>query len=131
MLPPDYTGLPTDMMDGHLVEELSAPNDVASSAVDFEDHDQMLNSFTSPTRSSRQQTVPLSFFVGARTDIACTDEVEVSRRCDNIVLRVKGTFMEAVEVSTAEPRQSRHRSWSDGDLAHLAEVVEGLHEDLF
>lgn len=41
----------------------------------------------------------------------------------DIVLRVKGTFMEAVRLMP-DPVAPMQRSWSDGDLPHLAEVMD-------
>eukprot|EP00929_Paragymnodinium_shiwhaense_P031637 TRINITY_DN1767_c0_g1_i1.p1 TRINITY_DN1767_c0_g1~~TRINITY_DN1767_c0_g1_i1.p1 ORF type:complete len:1062 (+),score=326.54 TRINITY_DN1767_c0_g1_i1:52-3186(+) len=42
----------------------------------------------------------------------------------DVVLRVKGTFMEAVTLDAELALKPIHRSWSDGDLAQLSEVME-------
>eukprot|EP00929_Paragymnodinium_shiwhaense_P031638 TRINITY_DN1767_c0_g2_i1.p1 TRINITY_DN1767_c0_g2~~TRINITY_DN1767_c0_g2_i1.p1 ORF type:complete len:898 (+),score=294.92 TRINITY_DN1767_c0_g2_i1:58-2751(+) len=51
----------------------------------------------------------------------------------DVVLRVKGTFMEAVRLDNEIVPAPVHRSWSDGDLAQLSEVMdslEGFAEDI-
>ncbi|CAE7871070.1 unnamed protein product [Symbiodinium microadriaticum] len=51
-----------------------------------------------------------------------------SKDDDNIMLRIKGTFMEAVRIDEDIPQVSMHRSWSDGDLAQLCEAIESESE---
>eukprot|EP00434_Breviolum_minutum_P000710 symbB.v1.2.000624.t1/scaffold26.1/size418576/39 len=43
---------------------------------------------------------------------------------DNIILRIKGTFMEAVRIDEELPQVSMRRSWSDGDLEQLCEALD-------
>merc|ERR1712232_177894 len=49
-----------------------------------------------------------------------------SRSSAGLVLRVRGTFMEAVDLDSELPVMPKHRSWSDGDLRKLCELEEGL-----
>jgi len=46
----------------------------------------------------------------------------------DIVLRVKGTFMEAVRLENDVPILPMRRSWSDGDLPQLCEVMAGMDD---
>jgi len=59
-------------------------------------------------RLQRQQTAP--------PGVAASD--------DDIILRIKGTFMEAVRIDEELPQVSMRRSWSDGDLAQLCEALD-------
>eukprot|EP00933_Yihiella_yeosuensis_P018990 TRINITY_DN15454_c1_g3_i1.p1 TRINITY_DN15454_c1_g3~~TRINITY_DN15454_c1_g3_i1.p1 ORF type:complete len:1114 (+),score=310.45 TRINITY_DN15454_c1_g3_i1:97-3438(+) len=43
---------------------------------------------------------------------------------DKVVLRVKGTFVEAVQVDDEGGKESLRRSWSDGDLTQLNQIWE-------
>ncbi|CAJ1341016.1 unnamed protein product [Effrenium voratum] len=43
---------------------------------------------------------------------------------DDVILRIKGTFMEAVRIDEELQHVSMHRSWSDGDLAQLLEAMD-------
>eukprot|EP00418_Pyrodinium_bahamense_P085283 CAMPEP_0179072716 /NCGR_PEP_ID=MMETSP0796-20121207/32199_1 /TAXON_ID=73915 /ORGANISM="Pyrodinium bahamense, Strain pbaha01" /LENGTH=787 /DNA_ID=CAMNT_0020769887 /DNA_START=1 /DNA_END=2365 /DNA_ORIENTATION=+ len=64
----------------------------------------------------RQQTAP-------PTSSFISELPQLESGHDNIVLRVKGTFMEALQIDM-EPLVPLHRSWSDGDLPQLCEVME-------
>lgn len=68
-----------------------------------------LTSVVGVNRLQRQQTAPPG--VAASSD-------------DDIILRIKGTFMEAVRIDEELPQVSMRRSWSDGDLAQLCEALE-------
>jgi len=90
------------------------------------------------TRPQRQQTAPPAPTSSAGVKFG--DLAELRRQAaqetnggthpdnDTVVLRVKGTFMEAVNVEdlmAPSPLPVR-RSWSDGDLRQLREVMEGM-----
>jgi hypothetical protein len=46
----------------------------------------------------------------------------------NIMLRVKGTFVEAVQINSDVSEEPLRRSWSDGDLLQLQQVFESESE---
>lgn len=71
----------------------------------------------------RQQTAP-----AASASANFNSMLELPRHGDedNIMLRVKSTFMEAVHLDLDAPSVPMRRSWSDGDLAQLSEVMDGL-----
>mmetsp|Transcript_36745 Transcript_36745/g.86146 ORF Transcript_36745/g.86146 Transcript_36745/m.86146 type:complete len:1649 (+) Transcript_36745:170-5116(+) len=47
-----------------------------------------------------------------------------SPQCDGVALRLKGTFMEAMQIKEDEPGESIRRSWSEGDLQAFREAME-------
>lgn len=53
-------------------------------------------------------------------------ERSLNEGAEDILLRVKGTFMEAVHVESSPAHVPIHRSWSDGDLPQLRQVMEGM-----
>ncbi|CAE8626351.1 unnamed protein product [Polarella glacialis] len=71
----------------------------------------------------RQQTAPPSL---AFIPSLPRHQVKVD---NTVMLRVKGTFMEAVIVDDDMPQVSMHRSWSDGDLPQLHQAMLGDSED--
>ncbi|CAE8639601.1 unnamed protein product, partial [Polarella glacialis] len=71
------------------------------------------------TRIRRQQTAPPTFRTGISELPAHSSKDDF-----NIVLRIKGTFMEAVHVDDELPSVPMHRSWSDGDLPQLSQAME-------
>mmetsp|Transcript_34697 Transcript_34697/g.79510 ORF Transcript_34697/g.79510 Transcript_34697/m.79510 type:complete len:849 (-) Transcript_34697:241-2787(-) len=71
----------------------------------------------------RQQTAPPSYSPIPEMP-AVSDDLQ-----DGFVLRVKGTFMEAVQLKADPPMSMRRRSWSDGDLPQLSEVMAGMEEE--
>jgi len=73
------------------------------------------------SRMFRQQTAPPA----STTTIAEQNE-SADGNNEQIVLRVRGTFMEAVILEEGSPLMPLHRSWSDGDLPQLCEVMEGM-----
>eukprot|EP00971_Amphidinium_carterae_P105087 2080936-Amphidinium_carterae.2 len=44
--------------------------------------------------------------------------------CDGVALRLKGTFMEAMQINEEQPNASMKRSWSEGDLQAFREAME-------
>mmetsp|Transcript_39068 Transcript_39068/g.88819 ORF Transcript_39068/g.88819 Transcript_39068/m.88819 type:complete len:84 (-) Transcript_39068:342-593(-) len=75
-------------------------------------------------RPQRQQTAPPT---SSTSFIAELPRIETPGN-DNIVLRVKGTFMEALQIDMDTARMPMHRSWSDGDLPQLCEVMECMED---
>mmetsp|Transcript_2562 Transcript_2562/g.6243 ORF Transcript_2562/g.6243 Transcript_2562/m.6243 type:complete len:133 (-) Transcript_2562:94-492(-) len=68
----------------------------------------------------RQQTAPPMS--------SCISSLPALANDDQVVLRVKGTFMEAVQLGMGHQLMARHRSWSEGDLPQLCEVMDGMDD---
>jgi len=81
---------------------------------------------------SRQSTLQVADFILRRQQTAPPTVLPSVGEpgSDTIVLRVKGTFMEAVqlEAEAHEAPRPMRRSWSDGDLPQLSEVMEGMED---
>jgi len=92
-------------------EAMLQDRSASESSTEFE-----ASNFLGPRRGGlqRQQTAPPT--------------AAFSKDDDNIMLRIKGTFMEAVRIDEDIPQVSMHRSWSDGDLAQLCEAIESESE---
>ena len=82
---------------------------------DGEFSEALTSSVVGTNRLPRQQTAPPEFARLASSQ--CQDD-------DNIILRIKGTFMEAVRIDEELPQVSMRRSWSDGDLEQLCEALD-------
>jgi hypothetical protein len=76
----------------------------------------------------RQQTAPASSHIPELLPVDADEEVADESSTGNIVLRVKGTFMEAVRLDSDQPTIPMRRSWSDGDLPQLVEVMAGMED---
>ncbi|CAJ1370246.1 unnamed protein product [Effrenium voratum] len=72
-------------------------------------------------RLSRQQTAPPTASFPADMPLARGEANH------NVVLRVKGTFMESVFLDEEVERMPLRRSWSDGDLPQLQDI-DGEHD---
>mmetsp|Transcript_176793 Transcript_176793/g.567050 ORF Transcript_176793/g.567050 Transcript_176793/m.567050 type:complete len:702 (-) Transcript_176793:157-2262(-) len=87
-------------------------------------------------RPRRQQTAPpapLSMRFADVTEMRrkaterAIERAETEGSQDTVVLRVKGTFIESVQLDdVGPPPVPMRRSWSDGDLGQLMEVMEGM-----
>jgi len=102
--------MPTGSDEGEVCEELGQEQEAPATDTDFETESEDSKYFAGRTGLLRQQTAP---------PIAA-----FSKDDDNIMLRIKGTFMEAVRIDEEMPQVSMRRSWSDGDLAQLCEAIE-------
>lgn len=76
----------------------------------------------------RQQTAPASSHIPELLPVDVDEEGADEASGGNIVLRVKGTFMEAVRLDSDQPTIPMRRSWSDGDLPQLCEVMAGMED---
>lgn len=94
-------------------------NAVLDSASDMGLSDTSTLPVTGDCHLLRQSTAP------AHASLQRLSEHSLQNGTEEIILRVKGTFMEAVQVNDA-PTRSMHRSWSDGDLPQLREVLDGV-----
>mmetsp|Transcript_17391 Transcript_17391/g.47448 ORF Transcript_17391/g.47448 Transcript_17391/m.47448 type:complete len:1513 (-) Transcript_17391:117-4655(-) len=71
----------------------------------------------------RQHTVPAAYTYGSLAGLPPVPDKDAA---DSVVIRLKSTFMEAVQIPADIPMVPIHRSWSEGDLPQLGEVMEGL-----
>jgi len=117
---------PTSTMAKDSSELFTRQSSGAFSEVDSASEMSSINGGNAQGLLYRQQTAPPAYNTIPEIPSLADDR----QASDNgFVLRVKGTFMEAVELKSEPPVTMRRRSWSDGDLPQLMEVMAGMEEE--
>jgi hypothetical protein len=121
------SNMPEDAKNGQVMigapppESADGSNEDGISEMAFSDVSALFG--PSDPKIRRQQTAP-----PASSHIPELLPLEQDVEDGDIVLRVKGTFMEAVRLDAEPPTMAMRRSWSDGDLPQLCEVMAGMDD---
>jgi len=84
-------------------------------------------------KPKRQQTAPPALKSTRFTEVTELRRTAMQRAQmevgqDTVVLRARSTFIESVQLEDLSPMPVMRRSWSDGDLRQLMEVMTVMEE---